>query len=157
MKNAGNVLVVLAVIILSAVGFVALEAVLEKENSHVDGDFDFALTTTASFQTPNGDVNAPEGRVYVVADILLRNMDWHTGLSDGPSNFELVIEGGNITTSSDTYDHPEHLSERIYMPGEKGRNLYLFIVPSDIDLSNAKIIYTGLDKVVHNPGLLAES
>jgi len=154
MKYSKDLLVILIVLILAAVGFIALETTLDKENSHVDGNYNYALDTSTSFVTSDGDtISAPGGQLYIIADIILMNIDWHSGISDDPSYFELEINGERVQAASETNLYPPHSAPTTYMPGEHGHNYYLFLVPAGTDKSDIHIIYTKSNKVTYDPTL----
>jgi len=154
MKYSKDLLVILVVVILAAVCFIALETTLEGENSHVDGRYNYTFSTSTSFVNSDGDtVYAPDGQMYVVADIILMNIDWHNGISDDPSDFELEVNEERIQAAPDTYLYPPHSAPVVYVPGELGHNYYLYIVPIGTDVSDLHIIYTKSNKITYDPEL----
>lgn len=157
MKYAKDVLVVSVVVILGAIGFIVTETVLNNENSRSDGHYDYSLSTGAFFITSDGDAEyAPDGLMFVFADVLLKNIDWHGGISDGMSYFELEINGERRTAYADTALYPAHTAPVLYLPGQQGQNHYLYLVPEGSDTADMRIVYTGSDRIRYEPGLLPE-
>lgn len=161
MKYSRDLLVIFMVVILAAIGFIALETTLNNEKSHIDGKYNYSLDECTSFVTSDGSVQeAPEGQVYVVATVVVLNIDWYTGINNSASNFELEVEIGGemkrMQSTPDTSLYPENRATVLYMPGEQGQNCYLYLVPAYTDISDARIVFTGPDKISHDAGLSLE-
>jgi len=153
-KNTREAIVVIVIIMIGTVCFIAAETALEWAENHTHGNYDYALSTTI----PSGEVmDVPDGMVYIAATVMIKNIDWHNGLSGDPSYFRLDAGGEGYPVDDATYDRPLYHSPATYLPGEQGQNLFLYLVPSDTDLAAAHITYTGPVRVAYAPGLLSET
>ena len=154
MGNAKAVIVVLAVVLLGAVGFIALETFMERENGHIDGRYGYVLSTCDSFTSSSGEVvSAPDGLMYAVAEVALENVDWPGGIRDEPSRFLLVTGGDRIAADRDTYIYSMYHDPAGIMPGERSTNSFLYLIPNGTDIDGMHIVYEGFEKVVYSPDL----
>ena len=152
MKYAKDLAIILTVVFLAAACFIVLEGTLEKATAHESGKYNYGLSLRTSFAASDGStVHAPDGCTYIVADVVLLNIDWHTGISDDASYFRLIVNGEEMPVSPDTSLYTAHSSAALYKPGERGENSYLYLAPAGKDVSDAHILYTRSDKVVYDP------
>jgi uncharacterized protein YxeA len=152
--NKKILLGIVAVIVI----IIAAAAVMSNNNSPNNGEYNYSLSKTTSFNYTVGGstftATADTGKEFVVATITLKNVDYSNGISTNPFYVKLKVGGVSYSHDLATYNHPSYKST---VSIEKGSQ-YVFTVVYQVPLgtTGGEIVWDGIptSKVVYNSALV---
>ena len=120
--------------------------------------FNYELSTMGPFVTFVGQTVFPgTGNVFVLAKIAVKNVDYEGGINGDSWDYKLNVDGVSYNGVGIVGQHPLYnVGEAIIMVGEKGMLYNMWIMPADIDLSKATVVWEGDEDIIveYDPDLI---
>jgi len=146
-----------AVVVVVAAAVVMSDGGDEGSKSNNNGEYNYSLSTVSSFNWTGVSgttyVKTPDaGNVFIVATIVLKNLNYSDGISTSYYNFDLSASGVKYNADSATVSHPGYKSTVTLEKGGKYTFTAVYQVPAGT--TDAQIIWGGwVPKVVYNSAL----
>jgi len=137
---------ILLVVIVVAAAFLAIGATYTPEDdTEANGVYNYTLSTDFSIKY-NGTVHvATTGNTYVFAETYIKNIDVTENGGIRPL-YDFRISYGGYTYGAST----NIIVYTTQAAGTEEFKLLAFVVPSDVDLSKTRLVYTGVGKLTHD-------